>query len=223
MRGTDSNPENHDFDLTSLGFPASFNASIPDGIRRFPRFDITGYQGTGIGGELRPNETHSVVATVTKNMGAHALRTGTEFRQYRETERILRQQPDRAVQLRLDLDARPARQLDRRARHRSASRSPRSCLGIPSSGSVTRAAAYDEKSQVWGFFVQDDWRVSAQLTVNFGLRYEYETALAERDNKSVRRLRPDHARRRFRPRPAPPMRSTRPPKSPSAPSTCRAA
>ena len=34
VRGTDSNPANHDFDLTSLGFPASYNSSIPDGIRR---------------------------------------------------------------------------------------------------------------------------------------------------------------------------------------------
>ena len=59
-------------------------------------------------------------------------------------------------------------------------------LGIPSSGSVSRAASYDEKSQNWGFFVQDDWRVSSRLTVNLGLRYEYETPLSEVDNQSVR-------------------------------------
>ncbi len=86
VRGTDSNPENHDFDLTSLGFPASYNSSIPNGIRRFPRFDITGYQGTGIGGEERPNETHSFIATLNKSAGAHSLKTGMEFRQYRETD-----------------------------------------------------------------------------------------------------------------------------------------
>ena len=51
VRGTDTNPANHGFDLTSLGFPASYNSAIPDDIRRFPRFDITGYQGTGFGGE----------------------------------------------------------------------------------------------------------------------------------------------------------------------------
>src|SRR6185503_10075251 len=42
-----------------------------------------------------------------------------------------------------------------------------------------------EKSQTWGFFLQDDWRVSDRLTMNLGLRYEFETALSERDNKSV--------------------------------------
>src|SRR4029453_278825 len=59
-------------------------------------------------------------------------------------------------------------------------------LGLPSSGSVTRAASYDEKSQTWGFFVQDDGRWGSRMTVNLGLRYEYETPLSEVDNKSVR-------------------------------------
>ena len=33
--------------------------------------------------------------------------------------------------------------------------------------------------------MQDDWRVTNRLTLNLGLRYEVETALVERDNKSV--------------------------------------
>src|SRR5688500_11997705 len=85
VRGTDTNPANHGFDLTSLGFPAAYNAAIPDDVRRFPRFDITGYQGTGFGGEYRPNETHAFIATVNKSMGSHSLRTGLELRRYRET------------------------------------------------------------------------------------------------------------------------------------------
>ena len=45
---------------------------------------------------------------------------------------------------------------------------------------MTRAASYDEKSQVWGFFVQDDWRFGSRMTVNLGLRYEYETPMTEK-------------------------------------------
>ena len=37
----------------------------------------------------------------------------------------------------------------------------------------------------YGFFVQDDWRITPRLTLNFGLRYEVESALRERNNKSV--------------------------------------
>ena len=137
VRGTDSNPDNHGFDLTSLGFPASYNSSIPDDIRRFPRFDITGYQGTGIGGEERPNETHSFIATLNKSAGAHSLQDRHGVPAVSRDRRVLRQQPDRAVQLRLDLDARPARQLDAPPPAASASRSPRSCSAFRAAGSVT--------------------------------------------------------------------------------------
>ena len=33
--------------------------------------------------------------------------------------------------------------------------------------------------------MQDDWRVNDKLTLNLGLRYEVETPLTERNNKSV--------------------------------------
>jgi hypothetical protein len=59
-------------------------------------------------------------------------------------------------------------------------------LGLPSSGSVTRATGYDEKSQTWGFFLQDDWRVNNRITLNLGVRYEYDTPLSEASNASVR-------------------------------------
>jgi len=35
----------------------------------------------------------------------------------------------------------------------------------------------------WNFFVQEDWRINDRLTVNFGLRYEYDTPTRELNNK----------------------------------------
>jgi Carboxypeptidase regulatory-like domain len=185
VRGTDSNPANHDFDLTSLGFPASYNASIPDGIRRFPRFDITGYQGTGVNGEERPNETHAFLATLNKSAGAHSIKTGMEFRQYRETDWFFANSQTGQFNFDstwtrgpLDNSATAPGQLGQSFAS--------FLLGLPSSGFVSRAASYDEKSQIWGFYVQDDWRVNSRMTVNLGLRYEYETPMTEVDNRSVR-------------------------------------
>jgi hypothetical protein len=61
-------------------------------------------------------------------------------------------------------------------------------LGLPTAGSgsfVNRAADYAEQSLTWGFFFQDDWKVTPRLTLNLGLRWEFERALTERLNRSV--------------------------------------
>ena len=185
VRGTDTNPANHGFDLTSLGFPASYNSAIPDDIRRFPRFDITGYQGTGFGGEYRPNTTNSFMANLNKSMGSHSLRSGFEYRQYAETSEFFANNQTGQFNFDSNWTRGP---LD------NSTGSPGSLgqsfasflLGLPSSGSVAVPASYDESSATWGFYLQDDWKASDRLTLNLGLRYEYEQPLVEADNKSVR-------------------------------------
>ena len=185
VRGTDTNPDNHGFDLTSLGFPSGYNSAIGEDLRRFPRFDITGYQGTGFGGEFRPNETHSFLGTVNKSLGAHALRTGFEFRRYSETSNFFAN--DQTGQFVFDatwtrgpVDNSPA------APGSLGQSFAAFLLGLPTSGQIVRRAAYDEASSTYGFYVQDDWRVGPRLTLNLGLRYEIESALYEAENRSVR-------------------------------------
>jgi hypothetical protein len=58
-------------------------------------------------------------------------------------------------------------------------------LGYPTTMSFTRAADYSEYSKTYGFFVNDDIRLSRKLTLGLGVRWEFETALIERQNKSV--------------------------------------
>jgi hypothetical protein len=185
VRGTDTNPANHGFDLTSLGFPSGYQSLIGDDLRRFPRFDITGYQGTGFGGEFRPNETHSFVGTVNKSLGAHSLRTGFEFRRYAETSTFFAN--DQTGQFSFDsnwtrgpLDNSPA------APGSLGQSFAAFLLGVPTSGQIVRRASYDEASSTYGFYLQDDWRVGPRLTLNLGLRYELESALREAQNRSVR-------------------------------------
>jgi hypothetical protein len=56
-------------------------------------------------------------------------------------------------------------------------------LGYPASGqySLTIASAFQQIYE--GFFVQDDIRVTPKLTVNLGLRWEYESPMTERYNR----------------------------------------
>jgi hypothetical protein len=183
IRGTNSNPGNRGFDSTTLGFPASFANLIPQqDIRRFPRFDIDGYQGTAIGGEFRPTDTHAVGSTVNHTVGAHALKYGVEFRSYRETDSFFGNNQTGQFNFtnswtrRLSNDTTP----DNRG-HSFAS----FLMGLPASGSVNQPADYAEQSTTTGIFIQDDWKINSRLTINLGLRYEVEGALTDRYNRSV--------------------------------------
>lgn len=182
IRFSDVNPGGVGFDLTSLGFPASYANLIGSDILRFPRFDITGYQGTGTGGESRPNEVHNVVAVGNKSFSKHILKVGTEFRAYRETDRFFGN--DQSGRFNFDgayTKATSATVINNQTGYSFASL----LMGIASSGQIAQPADYAEQSDTWGFFAQDDWQVNSKLTLNFGLRYEFETPLRERFNKSV--------------------------------------
>lgn len=184
IRGTDSNPGSIGFDLSSLGFPAYYNSLIPEDIRRFPRFDINQYQGTAVGGELRPTDTHSFNSTMNQSLGAHSLKYGLEFRSYRETDKFFGNNQTGQFTFGANWTRGP---LDNTAIPSDLGFSFASfLLGLPTGGSISIPADYAEQSTTTGLFIQDDWKVNRKLTLNLGLRWELEGALTERYNKSVR-------------------------------------
>jgi hypothetical protein len=58
-------------------------------------------------------------------------------------------------------------------------------LGIPDAGQITSLHTVDYHRPVYGFYAQDDFRMTPRLTLNLGLRYDLFTTVKARDNEQA--------------------------------------
>jgi len=59
-------------------------------------------------------------------------------------------------------------------------------LGTPSrAGGAIGDSIQNLRTTYWAGYLQDDWRIIPNLTLNYGLRYEFARSPVERDNKSL--------------------------------------
>ena len=184
IRGGDQPISAVGFDLASLGFSQQFINQVPADQVRFPRINLTGYISNGHTNENRPVNNHTVSSTLTKSAGAHSIRTGFEYRVYQEADAFKSNQQTVQYTFGTTWTRGP---LDNSAGSSGSigQSVAELLLGLPDSGSITRQSDYIEQSGAWGFFVQDDIKLTPKLTVNLGVRYEFETPLHERFNRST--------------------------------------
>jgi len=58
-------------------------------------------------------------------------------------------------------------------------------LGLPTSGQIEQSQRFYQYIHYWAAYVQDEFRISRKLTLDLGLRYEYETGLKDANNNEV--------------------------------------
>jgi hypothetical protein len=179
-------PLNRGFDVLSLGFPQSLLTEIkrktdPAGLA-FPQVNADGFSGLGGGGgSLTSAYYHTVAGTVSRFSGNHSMKLGGEFRLMRDNGfsygNVAPYLDFGTTYTRGPLDTSPAAPIGQGLASL--------LLGIPTGGRVDINASRAEQSTFYAFFVQDDWRLSQRLTVNLGLRWEIESPVTERFNRSL--------------------------------------
>ena len=186
IRGSDEPASAVGFDISTLGVSSNYASQVAviGNQARFPRINLNGYISNGSTNENRPTVNHTAASTLSKSAGAHSIRTGFEYRVYQQADVFASNAQTGQFTFASKWTGGP---LDNSAA--SSGNIGQSVaallLGLPDSGSITRQSDYIEQSGSWGFFVQDDWKVSPKLTLNLGVRYEFETPLHERFNRST--------------------------------------
>jgi hypothetical protein len=177
------NPLSLGLDLTSLGFSTPLANLLGPDARYFPTVSVTGYYGLGVSGRSGYFDNTPVLAVnLTKSRGRHFVRFGSDMRVLRENSFALGYASPQFV-----FDTTWTRgPLDNAAVAPMGQGLAAFLLGLPTSGAVDRNPSYAEQSTYFGFYVQDDLKLTPRLTLNLGLRYEYEGAPTERYNRSVR-------------------------------------
>ncbi|MBK7926159.1 MAG: TonB-dependent receptor [Bryobacterales bacterium] len=172
------------FDLASLGFSSQLTGLIPRELATIPRTAVTPFQefsawesGDGVTASL----IHNPVATFTWMKGSHNVRFGTDMRIYREN----RNRFNAAVSPQFSFNSTYTRgPLDSNAAPQLGGEAASFLLGVPA-GSMSITDSTAEQSSVFGFYIQDDYKMTRKLTVNLGLRYEYDTPITERFDRAV--------------------------------------
>jgi hypothetical protein len=174
-------PHEGKVDMATLAFSPS-TLGLLKGVSYLPRFQIGDVEelGNTVGGG-RKNDIWSAQATLTKIFGNHSVRTGYDLRGYREASL-----PSGDFAGRFSFTTDYTRASSSSSSAPVGQRFAAFLLGLPNGSDIVLDTATDARSLYHAVFVQDDWRVNSRLTINLGLRYDYELAPYERRNQNIR-------------------------------------
>jgi hypothetical protein len=171
------------FDPGTLGFSSNFVNEVP--VKKFPYFAIGSY-GTDYNGYMfgeRPinNITYyswDANASMSKLWGRHTAKFGVSYRKIGVKNYNPSQSSGRFFFDGQLTSADPSNP-DNSDPYALAA----FLLGYPSTGNIPVSAPINAYINYYAGYAQDDLRVSSKLTVNLGLRYEFEQGLQEKDNQ----------------------------------------
>lgn len=170
------------FNPVDLGFPQSLVSQFS--VLQFPRFNFSGNNYSPLGATqtagYETQDTYSVQPNMSWVRGRQTWKFGAELRQYNANNHRPGSSSGNFTFGRNWTQRDP-----QRADALSGNEMATFLTGAVSSGSVDNNSWPAYKNFYTAFFVQNDWKITRTLTLNLGLRWDYESPLVERYNRQV--------------------------------------
>ncbi|MFN9458572.1 MAG: TonB-dependent receptor domain-containing protein [Acidobacteriota bacterium] len=167
------------FRPTALGLPAYTETGAD--LLAFPEFSVEEMTMPGLLHHWNfrsANQSHTFVGTLSKVTGSHSLKYGSEVRLN------LINHMQAPWSLNFTFNRGMTQGPDPRVVSANGGFGFASfLLGTGAGGSEVHGIRPALESKSYGFYVQDDWKVNRKLTINLGLRWDFETGLTERHNR----------------------------------------
>ncbi len=172
-------------DLSSLGFSPQLLKLINPARATLPRVSLTSFTGfstweTGDG--TNNSLTHNFNANLSTQRGIHAVRFGADFRVYRAFQNRYPYETAPDLAFRTTYTNGP---LDTSGASALGQDLASMLMGIAQSGSMSNPTSFAMQNLYLGGYIQDDIKLTRNLTVNVGLRYEVEWPITERFDRLV--------------------------------------
>ncbi len=172
------NPQTLGFDPTTLGWPSSLVSQFSR--PQYPSVNFGTYMAQGSGPYLQGDDTYSVAATAGKVISTHVMKFGVDLRDYRNTN-LNFGSASGSYSFGKNWTQADPNVTSAYAGNEIAT----ALLGYPTGSSVTLPITPAYRARYYALYFQDDWKITRKLTLNLGLRWDYETPVVERYNRQT--------------------------------------
>jgi hypothetical protein len=162
------------YNITNLGFSPSYVNSINPALAEFPNIQMTSFYSLGDSGDddYYSEASNNFGASVDKYIGKHSLKFGFDWRKLKTSGSGINY-PTGGYAFNTNTPG---------TNSYTGYDMADLLLGLPYTRTADNTTTLTDYANYYGLYIQDNFRLTSKITLNYGLRWEHETGIQEIHN-----------------------------------------